>query len=130
MRILSRIRYDIDMPWLKKFKDVGRLHILNYCIKQRYRMNTNWYKAYIEKFYYDKRFNKLYNKWILSGKDKYLKPSLDHIRPVSRGGRHTLCNLRFVTNIENKCRSNIPDKDWKKIKKNIKKYFCLTYDKM
>ena len=82
------------------------------------------YKQYIEKFYNDTQFNSIYKNWIDGGKDKYMKPSLDHIIPKTKNGSCIdLNNLQFLTWFENRCKNNMNQGEWNKMKKEINKYF-------
>ena len=80
------------------------------------------YKAFIEHFYYDNQFNKLYNTWLKDKNDKYLKPSLDHIIPRSKGGAADISNLQFLTWFENRCKNDMTQAEWVKMKANLGKY--------
>jgi len=81
----AHLRYDVDYLWLMQFNDFEKLKLLNLSITRGRTVNfdTQTYKEYIIKFYYDKKFNKIYDKWIFNNKDSWLKPSLDHITPTS-----------------------------------------------
>ena len=80
----KHIRFDIDYIWLMQFEDINKLKTLNRCISmrdKRWRMDTEWYKKYIIKFYYDPQFDFIYRKWIESDYEYYMRPSIDHINP-------------------------------------------------
>ena len=81
---------------------------------------TNFYIDFIEKFYYDKKFNELYTNWIIT-KDKWKKPSIDHIDSNNR--RNELSNFQFLTWFENRSKNDIPHNVWIKMKENINEYF-------
>ena len=82
-----------------------------------------WYISYIEKFYFDKQFNLLYDRWISSGCKPYMKPSIDHITPKAKGGTNALDNLQFLTWFENRCKNDMSQEDWDKMKSDILEYF-------
>ena len=79
---------------------------------------------YMEKFYYDEQFNLLYRQWKSHGEPRFLRPSLDHIIPKAQGGEVVnINNLQFLTWLENKCKSDIPQNEWDKMKSEINLYF-------
>lgn len=123
----SHLIYQVELEWLMKYQDIEKLKFLNKSLtKERNKngFNTEIYKNFIQKFYFDDQFNNLYNKWLLNKTDLWLKPSLDHIKPKSKGGSLTdLNNLQFLTWLENKCKSNMDQDKWTQIKSNINKYF-------
>lgn len=120
------LRFNVSASWLIQFPDYEKLKFLNRQITNRdgrFDVSTEWYKAFINKFYFDDNFNRLYKQYLDSGQQKYLKPSLDHITPRSLNGTNEIDNLRFVTYLENMCKRNIPYDDWVEIRKNITQYF-------
>lgn len=121
----NHLKYDVSLEWLDSFDDIDKIKYLNKSISRKrdyVGFNVNVYKEYICKFYYDSKFNELYNKWIIT-KDKWIKPSLDHIIPKSSGGSTSIENLRFVSWLENRTKANISIAEWNKIKQNINYYF-------
>lgn len=123
----SHLRYDVDLEWLCQFVDFEKLRFLNKQVINkdgtRFCESREWYISFIEKFYYDEQFNKLYQNYLTSGKNKYKKPSLDHILPRSKGGTNELSNLRFITYLENMCKRDMTLEEWEYIKENIGEYF-------
>ena len=123
--MIGHIKYDISYEWVSTFDDIDKLKYLNRCItKQRDSINfdTELYIKYIEKFYYDEKFNYLYNEWVTTG-DNWIKPSLDHINPKSLGGcLDSINNLSFISWFENRSKSNITYEKWVLMKNNIKYY--------
>jgi len=121
----SHIRFDVSAEWLSKFEDVEKLKFLNACILDRsgrYEETTEWYKEYIEKFYNDPQFNSLYKKWLNSGKDKYMSPTIYHIVPRSKGGTNEIENLQFLSWLENRCKNDMTQDEWNLFKLNLKEY--------
>lgn len=124
--MMHHLRFDVTIDWLLQFEEFEKLSFLNRQItnrSNRFAESTEWYKLYIERFYYDEVFNKLYNTYLQSGKQKYLKLSLDHIIPKSLGGTNKIDNLRFITFFENMCKRDIPPDEWAEMKSHIYDYF-------
>ena len=120
----AHLKYDVSLEWLGSFEDIEKLKFLNGSIKRKrdYEgFTTEIYKQFIEKFYEDKKFNKLYAKWIET-KDKWIKPSLDHIQAKANGGTLLLDNLQFVSWLENRAKVDIKQDEWNRIKKDINYY--------
>jgi len=120
----AHLKWDVTSEWLAKFDDIEKLKFINRAITNRdgrYPFTTDEYKEYINKFYNDLKFNTLYKKW-LGTNNKYLKPSLDHIIPKSKGGTNNLDNLQFLSWFENRCKSDMSQKEWDLLKNNISDY--------
>lgn len=120
----AHLKYDVSFEWLDSFEDIEKLKYLNKSItkkRDREGFTTEIYKQYIEKFYNDEKFNILFDKWIKTN-DKWIKPSLDHIIPKSKGGSLSLDNLQFISWLENRAKIDIPQVEWNKIKSNIGYY--------
>ena len=122
----SHLRFDVSTDWLMQFSDFDKLKLLNNVITNRsgrWDVSTEWYKTYIKKFYYDDQFNKIYSAWLDSGKFRYKKPSIDHIKPKSKGGSESIDNLQFLTWFENRCKNDMSQSEWDLLKLNIEDYF-------
>lgn len=123
----AHLKYDITLEWLMKFEDIEKLKILNKSITREYMkegFTTEIYQSFIERFYYDKQFNIIYDRWLTDINNEWMRPSLDHIHPRSQGGKLTdLDNLQFLTWLENKCKSTFSSDRWCEIKNNINNYF-------
>ena len=122
----THLRFDVSVEWLMQFNDFDKLKLLNEVITNRsgrWGVSTEWYKSYISRFYYDEQFNKVYERWINSGKEKYKKPSLDHITPKAKGGTNNIENLQFLSWFENRCKNDMAQTEWDNLKLNIQEYF-------
>jgi hypothetical protein len=121
----AHLKYDVSLEWLNSFDDIEKLKYLNRSLSRK-RDNkgftTEIYKQFIEKFYNDKKFNDLFTKWQIT-KDKWIKPSLDHINAKCNGGTLLLDNLQFVSWLENRAKVDIAQDEWELIKKRIYEYF-------
>ena len=121
----AHLKYDVTLEWLDQFPDIEKLKYLNRSISRKrdcFGFDAEIYKAFIERFYFDKNFNRLFGEWISTG-DKWIKPSLDHIVPKSSGGILMIENLRFISWLENRSKSDIPESEWVLIKNRINEYF-------
>ena len=122
----THLRFDIPTTWLMQFNDFEKLKLLNDVITNRsgsWDVSTEWYMKYIERFYDDDQFNRIYERWINSGKEKYKKPSLDHIIPKAKGGTNDIENLQFLPWFENRCKNDMTQTEWDNLKLNIQEYF-------
>jgi len=120
----AHLKYEVSFEWLNRFEDIAKLKYLNGAIKRKrdYEgFTSEIYKAYVEKFYNDKKFNELFSRWKATG-DKWIKPSLDHIIPKANQGGLLLDNLQFISWLENRAKVDMLQSDWKKIKSNINYY--------
>ena len=106
----THLMFDVSLDWLLQFEDIERLKMLNRCVTSRddrFNENSNWYVTFIEKFYRDAQFNSIYDKWIDSGKQKYFRPSVDHIIPKAKGGTNNVDNLQILSWFENRCKNDM-----------------------
>lgn len=121
----AHLKYDVSLEWLNSFEDMEKLKYLNRSItKERDKscFTTEIYKQFIEKFYNDEKFNALFEKWQIT-KDKWIKPSLDHIKAKCNGGTLLLDNLQFVSWLENRAKVDIDQAEWALMKTRINEYF-------
>jgi hypothetical protein len=125
--MLAHIRFNISLDWLMQFQDIEQLKTLNKCITNRsgrFNCSDEWYKSYIEKFYYDYQFNNVYTRWYVLGnkQNPYLRPSIDHIVPKAKGGTNDIDNLQFLSWFENRCKNDMTQQEWDNLKSNIGDY--------
>ena len=122
--MMAHLKYNVTFEWVNGFEDLEKIKYLNHAISRK-RDYTGFadddYRAYIERFYNDDKFNSLYQKWIETG-DKWIKPSLDHIHAKAAGGSLLVENLRFVSWFENRAKNDIPLEEWEKMKQHIQDY--------
>lgn len=117
-RMASVLRFDVTSEYLQQFKDIDKLKMLNRLIKDHRNNNrysnitTEWYKEYLEKFYNDLSFNRIYSNWLNSNLDSDLLPSLDHKVPVSKGGTDDLDNIQILTLIDNRRKYTMSQKKY------------------
>ena len=122
----SHMRWNVDISFLEQFKDFDKLKFLNKSVARKRDFGdiaTKYYKSFIEHFYYDTQFNRIYSNWRANGEQKLLKPSLDHMLPKSRGGSEELNNLQFLTWFENFSKRDMTQPEWEIVKSNIGEYF-------
>lgn len=122
--MIAKLRYDIEESWITQFQDIEKLKYLNRSItKSRISktFNTIDYKNFVEKFYYDEKFNEYYAKWIETN-DTWIKPSLDHITPISKGGKNEISNYQYLTWFANRAKVNMSEQEWNQIKIKINDY--------
>lgn len=72
--------------------------------------------AFVNHFYYDLQFNKIWKNWVDSGKRHLWKPSIDHIVPFSKGGTGCIQNLQVITWFENKIKDSMTEEEWSDFK--------------
>lgn len=120
----KHLKYNIELEFLQQFNDVEKLKILNRIIRNT-RLPDDFsdddYKNYIKKFYDDEKFNRTYNNWLEEGKKKYAKPSIDHIKPLSKGGTWDLYNLQIIPWCINKAKSDFMPEEWEHIRQKYLK---------
>jgi len=121
----SHLRFNVTSEWLSEFSDIEKLKFLNSAVTRRgnrFDLSTDDYMAYIERFYDDPQFNDLYFTWLTSQKNKWLRPTIDHINPRATGGCNSIENLQFLTWFENRAKCDMTQDEWNNVKANIKDY--------
>lgn len=122
--MIAKLQYEIDERWILQFDDIEKLKYLNRSVIKATR-GSKWttldYKKFIEVFYHDESFNFYYEKWMIT-KDPWMKPSLDHIIPISKGGTSEIENLQFLTWFANRAKVDMTNEQWEKLKLNINDY--------
>ena len=117
----------IEREYLESFDDFDKFLFVHKAIRSTVgieSLSKEQYKEYINYFYFDDQFNIIYNFWKKQERDKtfydWAKPSLDHIIPLSRGGKNEKENLHFLTVFENLAKRDMTLDEWTafKIKTN------------
>ena len=117
--MVAHIKYDVDFDFYNQFDDIEKVKCLNRILTRdrvSVHFDTERYKQFILKFYYDEQFNIVFNRWKESGFDKWYRPSLDHIVPLSRGGSWELSNLQILSWFENRAKCDMTQEEWDKFK--------------
>ena len=115
---------DLTEEYLLKFNDFDKFLFIHRSITHTINLiniDILNYKEYIEYFYYQNQFNKLYS----FGKKQerlnvfydWAKPSIDHIIPKAKGGTNELNNLQFLTTFENLSKRDMTMEEWNNFKK-------------
>lgn len=121
--MIGHIKYDVDLEFYQQFDDVEKLKCLNKMLTRKRvskHFDTEKYKSFITKFYDDEQFNAVYQKWINSNKDRWTKPSLDHLQPICKGGSYELDNLQVLTWFENRTKCDMTNDEWQEFKLKTK----------
>ena len=117
---------DMTEEYLFKFDNFEKFLFIHRALVKILNLKTikDNYKQYIETFYYQPQFNKLYNFWLKQEPTStfydWAKPSVDHIIPKSKGGTNNIENIQFLTTFENLAKRDMTMKEWNdfKIKTN------------
>lgn len=124
----GHLKYDVSLDWLCRFEDTDKLKFISRSFLKAVgrssrisEITTEEYITFIEKFYNDDRFNYLYNEWIRTG-NRWIKPSLDHIKAQSNDGESDINNFKYISWLENRTKVDLDQDEWDKIKENINYY--------
>lgn len=121
--MVAHIKWNVNLEFLLQFEDIEKLKFLNKVVRRdrvAEHFDTEKYKSFVLKFYYDNQFNNVYENWIEENKSKFALPSLDHIIPLSKGGSWDLENLQFLPWCVNRAKVDFLPNEWEYIKN---KYF-------
>lgn len=121
----AHLRFDVELDWLMQFSNIEMLKFINSAISDRggrFDLDSRAYISFIEKSYKDERFIAMYHKWLAHDKCKWLRPTVDHVTPVSKGGARTVENLSWLTWLENRAKCDMTPEEWFHVKANIKEY--------
>lgn len=107
------LKRNITISDLEKYDDIDKLIFLNNVIwrHRKHFLEDNKYISYLDKFFYDKKFNVIYKERILSWKCKWRIPSLEHMIPISKWWTFELHNLTFTTRFENRAKADMTLKE-------------------
>lgn len=126
---------DLPEEWLYSFKDFEKFLLIHRLLRSNdismIGLSKEKYMDYMNYFYYQSQFNKVYNFWKKEEKLNtfydWAKPSLDHIIPKSKGGNNEKENLQFITTFENLAKRDMTMKEWNnfKIKTNTHSQYFI-----
>lgn len=109
----------IEREYLESFDNFDKFLFIHKAIRSTVGielLSKKQYKEYINYFYFNNQFNMVYNFWKKQERNNtfydWAKPSLDHIIPLSRGGRNEKENLHFLTVFENLAKRDMTLEEW------------------
>lgn len=125
--MINHIQWTIDLDFVSQFPDIEKLKFLNKLLSRdrvSIHFDTEKYKQFIYKFYFDEKFNQQFEIYSQT-KNKYDMPSLDHIVPLSKGGNWELNNLQILSWFENRAKCDMMEDEFNNM---IKRYFMKEGD--
>lgn len=128
--MITHMKWDITLEDIDKYDDFNKLKFLTGGVSRNIKHfpDKERYLAYIERFYNDPQFNKIYEKWLGENKNKWYMPTLDHKTSKSNGGNWELNNLQFLTWFENRAKAEMDLEEWNKFKKQTNTISDLFVD--
>jgi hypothetical protein len=108
----AKMRTSIDLNVYTDFERLKILTRLQAKWKQYLAPDDTTRQAFLDKFYFDRGFNAVYDAWIASNKNKWFYPSLDHKTPKVNGADWALDNLQFITWFENRAKADMTLDEW------------------
>ena len=115
------LKYDISPKRLDKYDDIDRLIFLNKVLSRRRHIddidNINVYLEFIDKFYFDSTFNKIYDDWVAHDKNKWYMPSFDHMTSKCNNGECSIKNMQCITWFENRAKAEMNQDEWIEFRK-------------
>lgn len=115
----NHLQWDVTLDFLLQFEDIEKLKCLNRMLgrdRVSIHFNLEKYQQFIEKFYYDESFNRQFALFQNSN-NKYDRPSLDHIVPLSRGGNWELENLQIISWFDNRAKADMTQEEYDEMRK-------------
>lgn len=112
----AKLKTEIDLSVYSNFQKLKHLTRVLSKRKEFLGYDDAVRKAFLDTFYFDQRFDSIYDKWIASGKNKWYYPTLDHKTPLSRGGGWELENLHYMTWFENRAKAEMTLDEWEQFK--------------
>ena len=120
----KHLEFKVDLDFLKKFDDIEKLKCLNKLLTRnrvKIHFDVEKYKEFIIKFYNDTEFNKRFDIFSKT-KNKWDRPSIDHIIPLSKGGTWDLNNLQIISWFENRAKCDLTNEEFKSL---IERYLVV-----